>query len=189
MALLVSKLSSDLVGAFKTPEWTVAANLYATAINTFFITGMVTTTVTGTVTPPPPGTSFVAVGTGTGNPVTTGLPSLITSCVSAFKSPSWATAGNIIANGINTLVSTSTITTTVAGALTGIGVGTIVPTGLGLLTTQLSTAFSSGQAWEQTAMNIATAVNTFIKTCTVNTTDTGSIPPVSWVGVGVGTIA
>lgn len=187
MALVLPTLISNISSAFKTPQWSAAANLLTNAIDAYIISGTPKTNVTATVTPPPPAVPFPSVGIGIGTIVTTSKGILLSACTSAFQNVSWQVIGSIIGPAIATLLSTAQITTVVSGGIVGNGTGNATPTGLSSLITELTTAFSSGTVWEQTATQIANAINTFIITAQVTTNDFGSIPN-PWVGAGVGVI-
>jgi len=186
MALLKATFTAELVAAFSAQAWGITAQLFTSAVNNYILSATATVPVTGTVTPPS-GSPYPAIGTGVGNPVTTASAGLYSACISAFASPLWATLAGIIVPAIETLMITSTLVTTVTGVLQGTGtlVAWTAPGGGALLTT-MNIAFTTGQLWSQVAVDIADAVDIYLKTVVVSTVDAGIIPPSSWVGTGAG---
>jgi len=201
MALVVGTLIGQLSAAFQSRDWTDCATQISNAIDTYIKSGAVNTTVTGVVTPPT-GPPFTLVGSGApagaSNIVTTGLGALQSQLIAKFTNTAtlWADLGPVMASAISTDVATGTVTTIVSGALTGTGIGNpgciVDAAGLGGLISGITAAFTT-QAynidWNACATQIANSIDTYLKAAIVTTIDNGNVPPVSWVGTGVGTIA
>jgi len=198
MALVVATLKNDIKTSFQATDWTVCANQLGLAIDTFIQSGIVTTTVTGVVTPPT-GSTFTAAGTGTANSIsTTGLGALQALIISKFTNQAtvWADIGPALASAISTDVATGTVTTTVTGVLVGTGIGNPGcindAAGLGTLNSDLTAAFTAqafSSDWDDVADKIGDAIDTYLKAAIVTTIDSGTTPPVSWVGSGTGNIS
>lgn len=186
MSLNVGKLTQDLNTAFKEKYWESCAIKSANAIDEFYKNGEAQVTINGTVTPPV-GPPYSAVGTGTGNPNTTTVGLLIQKFNSAFTNKAWSAVGGIVAPEIENLVKSSTITLNVSNILIGTGTVTFISPGPSSLISQITQALTS-KSWDQVASQIAQAVDTFIKSITVQGTANGSSPPASWTGTGTGSI-
>jgi len=188
MALVVNKLTQDISNAFTSKVWEDTASQIANAIDVYFKSGLAQVTITGTVTPPAPATPYVAVGIGTGNPQTTTVSALIQSWSNAFKSTSWSAVGGIVAPEIDNLVKSATLQLTVSNILIGTGTGTFQTIGPSILQQQINSAFTA-TAWDVSASQIATAIDTFIKAIIVQGNASGNVPVNSWVGTGTGTFS
>lgn len=188
MALVVNKLTQDISKAFKSNTWDDCGSQISNAIDAYFKSGLAQVTITGTVTPPTPATPYVAVGIGTGNPQTTTVSALTQAWKGAFKSTAWTAIGGIVAPAIDTLVKSAQLQLTVSNILIGTGTGTFQTIGPSALQQQINSSFSAN-AWDITASQIATAIDTFIKAITIQATANGVVPINSWIGTGTGTVS
>lgn len=199
MPLIKAVYEARLRLSFQVPIgslWNTCINEIVNATDDFIKSGTVNTTVTGTVVPPT-GFPYTAAGVGLGNPplgiVTTPtsvvqMKSVLTTLF-AIPATVWAQIGPEIAGQINNIVSTATVNTIDSAILVGTGIGTInTNAGLPLLITRLSAVWSTGSGWNSVAGDIASAIDDFLKACLVNTTDSGTTPPNSWAGTGLGSI-
>lgn len=180
---------------FNQTDWNTAADNLAIAIDNYYKSGVVETSVTGTVTPPFPASPYTAYGKGKGSPVTTTLSTLKVQCRLAFQQTDWNQVGPYIASEINNLILNSTLNTTLtanapAYILVGSGVGASITTpGSTALSTNLNSIFSQNNTiWDIIASDIADEVDNFIKQAVFTTNDNGSVPVNSWVGTGSGSI-
>lgn len=197
MALSVSvgKLAGDLQLAFKSPLWATCGMLMGTAIDTFILSGTVSTNVVGTIIPPSP-PPVPAVGKGTGT--ITAVPGAIGLTMSAklsLPATLWADVGMTFASAIDMSIKSATVMTSVIGGLTGVGFGNpgCINTAATIsgLTAQLTNAFVNiafSSLFEACATEISSAVQIYLMGAIVTTIDAGAIPPVSWTGTGNGNI-
>jgi len=198
MALSVPTLTNALIIAFAATQWSDFSNQFADAVDAFVLSGTVTTSINATQTYPN-GSTAPVVYTATGDPnakpgdgiTTTAKAGIVSACISAFASDVWGSVAGGITPSISSLLSTATVATTADGspAIVGTGTGTIVPTGDSALQAALNAAFTGPGEWPQVASDIANAINTFVTTAIVNTTDTGNMPLASWSGTGIGSIS
>lgn len=197
MALVKSVYEAAINAAFQLPvgsTWAGCAAALATATKTYIESGTINTTVNGTVIPPwiiPYQAAGIGIGVATTIPAS--VTQMQTNLTALFLAPStlWAQIGPVMANEINNVVSTSIINTTDTTILTGVGTGvaTTAP-GLGALITGLTLAWTvAGTSWTAVASTIATAVDAFLRACVINTSDSGTSPPLFWTGFGVGSIS
>lgn len=190
MALSVPTLTNALITAFAATQWTDFSNQFADAVDAFVLSGTVTTSITATQTYPN-GSTAPVVYTATGTITTSAKSGIVSACLTAFASSAWGAIAAIVTPSISTLISTATIATIADGApgIVGTGSGTAVPTGDSALQSSLNAAFTGPGDWPQVGSDIANAINTFVTTAIVNTTDTGTVPPASWTGPGIGSIS
>ena len=192
MALNDAQFVTNLKLAFAEVTWAGCADKLATAVDTYVLTGTVNTTVTGVVTPPIPATPYPATGVGVGSVVPPSKTLMVPNFITAFASIVWVTVGTLVATGINTYLIASIASTTDSAILIGSGTGPVVPTGLAVLTTSLTTAFTTSgptSSWDLLSTDIKNAVKLFITTSIITTADAGVVPPNAWVGTGTGTIS
>lgn len=188
MPLDDDKLLTDIKAAFKATTWSTCGTLLGNAINDYVCAGLVKMDVTGTVTPPS-GVPYQATGAGVGAVFTTGVDIFISSINTSFSSTDWNTTGVGIADAIDTIIKNAEIRTTDSSILEGTGKGSISPTMKAYLTARMIIAFTEGEKWDDISSIIAEAIKTFITTPGIcSTTDSGTTPPVSWVGTGTGAI-
>lgn len=200
-----SVLESTIKFAFITPIgdlWSTCLDKLITDIDLFINSSVLTTTVSGEVTDPD-GKKTPGSGSGLGVIVTN--PGVVTAAkttlTTIFLDPLtvWTTVGGDIANQIDLIIKSATAATVVSGGLTGVGVGAVgcvdTSPGLTLFTTTLTTIFSTpGLGWNSVTTEssvtkeLAIAVCDLLKSCVVTTQDTGTIPPVVWVGTGIGAL-
>jgi len=185
---------------FNQTDWDTAADNLAIAIDNYYKSGVVETDVTGTVTPPFPATTYTSNGIGKGSPVTTTLASLKAQCKIAFQQTDWSLVGPIIANEINNLIISSTLSTVVAPGtpppilqtLVGTGASTAVSTNSSDVITlgvNLSNIFKQNDTiWDIIVSDIVDEIDDFIKKPVFSTKDNGIIPINSWDGTGSGSI-
>lgn len=190
MALNKPGFIQELTDAFSQTTWAASALKTAQAIDNFIKSGTVNTTVNGVVVPPPPASPYPATGVGIGTITTTTLPVLQGACSTAFASVTWAVVGNIIADAISIHVMSAVVNMQDSNILVGTGIGKIAPAGIAQLQVALTTAFTTpGKPYPEVISDIANAVEAFLKSAQVTTTDSGVVPPNSWTGAGIGTIS
>jgi hypothetical protein len=196
MALDTNGLIADIKTASVAPDWANFCTLLGAAFDSFILSGLVSTTVSGIVTPPS-GSTYPAAGVGNGSIITTGLATLQTQIATIMLTPGalWENIGNPLATAINSDVTTATVSTTVTGVLQGKGTGVAgcinTASTLSQFKTDFANAFTdvSGETWDAFAQKVADIMTTYIIGAVVTTTDKGTVPPSSWVGVGTGSIS
>ena len=188
MGAAYTKLVNDISIAHKPPQtWDSCAAALSAAIHTYMQAGVGHTNVTGVVVPPS-GSSYSATGIGIESAKTTPGYSVMTQAIiAAYHNPVWAGLGAKIASGIITYVAAVVITTTVSGTLVGVGAnGKLTSSQSSTLSSALNSLFINQNTWEAVSTQIASAIRDYFDSLILQTVDSGTVPPASWAGAGVG---
>lgn len=176
--------------AHKPPQtWDSCAQALSSAINAYMLAGVGHTEVTGIVVPPN-GSSYSATGSGLeSNRVTAGYPTMTQAIVEAYHNPVWLGLGAKIASSVISYIASITVTTVVTGTLIGTGVqGKLISAQGSTLTSNLDSLFVGSHTWESVSRGIATAIKAYFDSLILQTIDSGTTPPASWAGTGIGNI-
>lgn len=199
MATLVKdNLATDLALAFATDSWIATATLFTTAVNDYIQTAdVIEIPIAGAWTLTP----FTAgLALGICKATITDITTLPAACTTAFALNLWGGVSSLISTAISTVLTTSTVALTSYAAIAvpppppiytlgGVGTATasitVTPADVAVLTSDINVAFTTGTDWTIVANDIATAVDTFIKSAIITTlpSPAGNLPQ-GWTGPG-----
>lgn len=199
MALDLATYQTNLNSCFQVPLgklWSTCVDALTNFTKGYIESGTLTTAVAGTVTPPflvPYPASGIGIGSLTTDPASVATMTSVLKISALDQNTSWETFGEDIATQIKNVMEMCTAQTTVTGGLTGVGIGNagcvITLAAFTSFKNLVKIIFKTSTDWTILSNSLGVAIDTFIKACTVTTTDSGTIPPVSWGGAGTGTIS
>ena len=187
----LTTFSSDLATACSVPPtWAQSGNDIGTAIDTFMQAVKINTIVNGAITSttvPPVVTPVVNAPGKLATLVVSGTAALISSCVTAYTSATWALIGTQIGAAILTYIPTVLVNTSELTASSG--VGSLVPVAADL-PVQLSLLYGdSTLTWPDLGQKMATKIAAAFTASTLITIDGGVEPNGVFVGAGIGTLS
>lgn len=210
MGLNDSQFTTDLTNAFGQTDWAQCATIMSKAIQDYVTSGEVSTKVNGThMFPTSPGGSepIINLNGKQGKVISLTSSGLTQKIMDAFKEQKFEDAAKQIATVTDIFVKSCTVFvnvydppykgTGVAQVPTSTGpapLPPIVPTGYSILETAIILAFAIPMApWSAFINAFSIGLKIYMTTCIVNTLDLGALPvsapPLTWFGLGIGSIS
>lgn len=178
-------LLSSVISAHTKTTWELFSVDFAKAINTYILSGTVTTNVTGATA------TGTITGIGIGTITNTTLPALTSAISLACKSVLWSVYVTQVVTAIDVYVKACTVNTTVSSTAVGTGVGVagciVTSAGKTAFEASLQTLYASTNDWPVVSSQFCKYLKIWVQSFVVTTTDSGS-SPLPWSGGGVGAI-